>query len=254
MATASGAADAPVNPVGGAVAPSPTLQDAPATPAGPPAKGDGSSRVVLRGVSFATYRALRSELDRAGDRSRLTFDRGTLEIMVLSYEHEQGGYLLGRLIEAVAAGLRVPIVGAKSTTFSREGLARGIEADESYYIANEPRVRFHKAIDLAVDPPPDLAIEVDVSRSSVDKMAIYAALGVPEFWRFEDGALFMFRLGPEATYQAVEASVNLPSLTRGDVEGWIARRASMDQTSWFLAVFAWAQGELAGRGGDQPGR
>lgn len=159
----------------------------------------GGTRIALRGVSFATYRALRSELDQAGDRTRLTFDRGTLEIMVLSYEHE--GYLLGRLIEAVAAGLRIPIAGAKSTTFSREDIDRGIEADESYYVVNEPRIRFHKAIDLSVDPSPDLAIEVDVSRSSVNKATVYAALGVAEFWRFDDGHLHMLRLDAEGQYQ-----------------------------------------------------
>lgn len=210
--------------------------------------------VVLRGVSFETYRELRAELDQAGDRTRLTFDRGTLEIMVLSYEHERGGYLLGRLIEAVAAGLRIPIAGAKSTTFSRADVDRGIEADESFYIANEPRVRHHKTIDLDVDPPPDLAIEVDVSRSSVDKMTIYAALGVPEFWRLDDDALHMFRLGPDGKFQPIETSESFPLLTRLDVEEWIRRRESMDQTTWFLAVLAWAQGDLAARRNDQAGR
>ncbi len=230
----------------------------PSTPGGPGTAPADRPRIVLRGVSFATYRTLRGELDRAGDRSRLTFDRGALEIMVLSYEHEheheQGGYLLGRLIEAVAAGLRIPIAGAKSTTFSREDLDRGIEADESYYIANEARVRFHKKIDLSVDPPPDLAIEVDVSRSSVNKAAIYAALGVPEFWRFDDGKLHMLRLAPEGRYEATEVSVNLPLLTRADIEDWVRRRESMDQTTWFLALLDWARDELAGRAGDQAGR
>jgi Uma2 family endonuclease len=210
--------------------------------------------VALRGVSFATYLALRGDLDRAGDHARLTFDRGTLEIMVLSYEHEQGGYLLGRLIEAVAAGLRIPIAGAKSTTFKREDLDRAIEADESYYVANEARIRFHKTIDLADDPPPDLAIEVDVSRSSVNKAAIYAALGVPEFWRFDDGHLHMLRLVAGGHYEPTETSVNFPLLTRDDVEGWVRRRESMDQTSWFLALLDWAREELSGRRADQAGR
>jgi Uma2 family endonuclease len=237
-------------PIDPSTRPTPLLS-APGRPSAAPAD---RPRVALRGVSFATYRALRGELDRAGDRTRLTFDRGTLEIMVLSYEHEQGGYLLGRLIEAVAAGLRVPIAGAKSTTFSREDLDRGIEADESYYIANEARIRFHKRIDLADDPPPDLAIEVDVSRSSINKAAIYAALGVPEFWRFDDGQLHMLRLVADGRYEPTETSVNFPLLTRADVEGWIQRRESMDQTSWFLALLDWAREELAGRAGDQAGR
>jgi Uma2 family endonuclease len=251
MATFSGTAETSVKPAGTVVAPAgpsaPKRVDA-------PAKAGTPTLVVLRGVSFATYRALRAELDHAGDRTRLTFDRGTLEIMVLSYEHERGGYLLGRLIEAVAAGLRIPIAGAKSTAFSRADVDRGIEADESFYVANEPRIRHHKTIDLAVDPPPDLAIEVDVSRSSVDKMAIYAALGVPEFWRLVDDVLHMYRLGPEGQFHPVETSECFPLLTRDDVEGWVRRRETTDQTTWFLAILAWAQADLAARRDAQPGR
>jgi Uma2 family endonuclease len=213
-----------------------------------------ASRFVLQGVSYTTYRALRSDLDRAGSRVRLTFDRGTLELMVTSYKHERGGYLLGRLIEAVVAGLRIPIAGAKSMTLTREDLDRGIEPDESYYIANEPRIRFHEEIDLANDPPPDLAIEIDVSRSSVNKMSIYAAIGVPEFWRMEKDEVQMFRLDPDRKYQPVEASVNIPILTRNDIQGWVNRRALMDQTTWFLAILAWAQDELAPRLRDQAGK
>jgi Uma2 family endonuclease len=136
----------------------------------------------------------------------------------------------------------------------REELDRGIEPDESYYIANESRMRFHDEIDLADDPPPDLVIEIDVSRSSVNKKSIYASLGVPEFWRWEDGKLQILALTPEREYKLVEASVNLPVLSRADVETWVQKRATMDETSWFLAILTWAQDELAPRLRDQAGK
>ena len=214
-----------------------------------------SNRFMLEGVSFKTYHALRTDLDRSGRVIRLAFDRGKLEIMSpISYEHEWGGRVLAFLIEAIAFELNIPIASAKSTTFAREDLDRGIEPDECFYIANEPRIRFHKAIDIPNDPPPDLAIEVEVSRSSLDKLPIYAALGVPEFWRFDDGRVHILALGVEGRYEAVEASVSFPFLTKGRIESWIEERETTDQTTWLHAVHAWVRDEIAPRLGDQGGR
>jgi len=218
-------------------------------------KPTGTNRFVLEGVSFKTYYALRRDLDQAGRRVRLAFDRGTLEIMSpISYEHERGGKLLALLIEAVAAGLRRPIAGAKSTTFAREDLDCGVEPDECFYVANEPRVRFHRELSLPNDPPPDLAIEVDVSRSSLNKMTNYATLGVPEFWRLDDGKLHLFILGAEGYYVGAESSLSFPFLTRADIESWLQHRDLMDQTTWFLAILDWVRDEIAPRYGDQAGR
>lgn len=250
MTTATEAAGTPVNAPG-----------APAAPAGPSAAtagraamSRGASGIVLRGVSFATYRALRAELDRAGDRARLTFDRGSLEIMTQSYEHEQGSLHLCLLIVAIATELDILIEGGGTTTFAREDLDRGIEPDQCFYVANEPRVRGKKALDLAVDPPPDLVIEVDVSRSSLSKAPIYAALGVPEFWRLDDAVLRFLELDAEGRYQSAEVSRSFPFLKREEVQEWVRRRDTMGLPNWLRELHAWVRAELAARRDNQPGR
>jgi Uma2 family endonuclease len=211
-----------------------------------------TSRYLLRGVSYATYRALSVDLENAGSRTRLTFDRGALEFMSPSYHHEHQGFLLSRLIEAIAVGLRLPLLAAESTTLTREDVDRGAEPDKCYYVANEPRLRHARDIDLADDPPPDLVIEIDVSHSSLDKLSIYAALRIPEFWRFDDGKLHILSLQPEGPYIEVESSLSFPFLTKSVVEDWVRRRELTDQTSWFIEVMTWAQAEIAPRL-DRPG-
>lgn len=99
---------------------------------------------------------------------------------------------------------------AGSTTFNREDLRKGIEPDECYYIQNADRVRHRDQADLAVDRPPDLVIEVDIGRSSMNKHPIYGALGVPELWRCDGEALQVYRRRSETEYETVEASVVLP--------------------------------------------
>jgi Uma2 family endonuclease len=211
-----------------------------------------TSRYLLRGVSYATYRALSVDLENAGSRTRLTFDRGALEFMSPLYEHERGSFLLGQLIVAVAFVLDIEIASGKSTTLSREDLDRGVEPDESIYIANESRVRFHREIDLPDDPPPDLAIEVDISNSSLDKLSIYAALGVPEFWKLDRGRLQILALGDDGRYHDVESSVSFPFLMRAEVEEWVRRRETMGQTTWLRAVHTWVRETVAPRL-DRPG-
>ncbi len=209
---------------------------------------------MLRGVSFATYRALRADLDRAGDRARLTFDRGMLEIMTQSYEHEQGSLHLCLLIVAIATELDILMEGGGTTTFAREDLDRGIEPDQCFYIANEARVRGKKTLDLASDPPPDLVVEVDVSRSSLSKASIYAAIGVPEIWRLDDGVLAFLELDAQGGYQPVQVSRSFPFLKRAEVEDWIRRRDTMGLPNWLRELHAWVRGELAARRGAQAGK
>jgi len=131
-------------------------------------------RVVLFGISWSTYEAILADVDNPG--GRLTYDNGTLEIMSPSLDHERAKSLIGRLIESLTLELELDIVSGGSTTFKRAGLHRGIEPDECYYIQNAAAVFSKEEIDLTVDPPPDLAIEVDISRSSIDKLGSAAAM------------------------------------------------------------------------------
>src|SRR5690349_10860660 len=139
-------------------------------------------RFVLRNVSWKTYEHLLA--DFAESRSpRLAYDRGTLEIMSPLPEHEELSHDLAMLVEIAAEARDLHIRGLGSTTFKRKDLKQGFEPDACFYIQNAEKMRGRARVDLAIDPPPDLVIEIEHSRSSINKLSIYAQIGVPEVWR-----------------------------------------------------------------------
>ena len=146
------------------------------------------SQLVLYGISWEIYEQL-LEVFAEQPTPRMTYYKGTLELMTPLPEHETYSWNLGRLVVALSEELGLEIRGLKSTTWRSQPKAVGKEADECFYIQNEAAVRSKLKIDLTVDPPPDLAIEIDMSNSSLDKMAVYAELKVPEVWRWQDGKL-----------------------------------------------------------------
>jgi Uma2 family endonuclease len=152
-----------------------------------------AQRVVLRNISWQTFETMLGDMgeDRT---SRLTYDQGILEIMTPLLPHEYWNRLIERLIFVLGEELNLEIFPAGSTTLKRKDLLRGAEPDSSYYIQNEARVRNKSEIDLNSDPPPDLVVEIDLTSSSLDKLQIYASLGIPELWRYEEGVLRIYQL------------------------------------------------------------
>jgi Uma2 family endonuclease len=131
---------------------------------------------------------------------RFTFDRGRLEIMVVSVEHERYKMFLGRLIDVLTEELDIPSGAYGQFTHRHPDLATAFEPDQCYYKDNLPAVRGKLTIDLTVEPPPDLIVEVDVSHSSVPRLPLFARLGVPEVWRLANGTMRAYKLGPDAQY------------------------------------------------------
>jgi Uma2 family endonuclease len=183
-------------------------------------------RVLLRNISWPTYEALLVESARSG--TRLTYNRGVLEIMTPSREHERVKTLIGRMIEAMALELGIVASGAGSTTIRDQMREQGVEPDECYYIANEPLVRDHDDLDLTSDPPPDLAIEVDLTSSSLDQLAIYASFGVPEVWICDGTSIKAFHLSPAGEYTPQSCSLAFPFLPLDQLQGFQNRRRSVD--------------------------
>jgi Uma2 family endonuclease len=103
----------------------------------------------------------------------------------------------------------------------------GLEADESYYFQNSARVR-GREIDLAVDPPPDLAIEIDLSPPDVEKESIYARLGVPEIWRWRDGRLIVLERQTNGAYIEREKSGAIPDFPLGELGAVLADYPQVD--------------------------
>ncbi len=153
---------------------------------------EGDHRVVLRGVGWDGYQSLQKMV---GDQPvRLTYDRGDVELMSPLLKHERKKSLLGQFVRILAREFRIPVMPAGSTTWSREDLDKGLEADDSFYVGNLERVADPDNIELEVDPPPDLAIEIEITHSALDRIGIYGALGVPELWRFNGKTLRVLRL------------------------------------------------------------
>jgi Uma2 family endonuclease len=196
-------------------------------------------RVVLKGISWTTYEALSQDLASEPGK-RLTYDRGMLEIMVPPPPHEGYKKLMGRLVEVITEETETEIRSLGSTTWRRDDLRQGLEADECYYIQHEQAVRGKAELDLTIDPPPDLAIEVDNTSSSMNRMEIYAALGVPEVWRY-DGKTLTIEYLVEGKYAAQEASIALPLLQRSDILRFLQASQTMGETSWVREFRQWVR-------------
>lgn len=169
--------------------------------------GTAEQRLTLEGVSWETYEKL---LDAFGEHRavRFHYDRGVLELMVPLEAHESLSDLTGIFITTLVVESGMNLKCLASTTLRRQKLDRGAEPDKCYYIQNEPLVR-GRTVDLETDPPPDLVVEIDITHTDIDKNALYAAMGVPEFWRFNGSVLKIYQLG-QGQYREVEISPTFP--------------------------------------------
>lgn len=179
---------------------------------------------MLDGVSWNFYEQL---LEEIGNRAiRVTFDNGSLEMMAPLPLHERRKKYIARMIELLCVELDIEIDTLGSTTFRREDLAKGLEPDECYYTQHADDVRGKKELDLTVDPPPDLALEVEITGRSVARQPIYAALGIPELWTFDGRRLLVRQLGPDGRYNPATSSLAFPFLPMDQFETFLLR---MDQ-------------------------
>lgn len=149
--------------------------------------------VVLHNISWNSYKTISDTLQNETP-AHFTFDRGKLEIMVLSLKHENLKKILAMLFERLSEFLEIEIFAGGSTTFQRQDLERGFEPDECYYIKNASVMRGKNEVNLDIDPPPDLTIEIDIKHSSLNRMSIFAAIGISEVWRYDGENLFIYLL------------------------------------------------------------
>jgi Uma2 family endonuclease len=193
--------------------------------------------VLLQGITWQTYQSLVLELE-SQPAKRLTYDNGMLEIWMPLPPHETYKRLLGRLVEIITEEMDIEIRSLSASTWSRKDLLKGVEADECYYIQNEAIVRGKRSIDLMVDPPPDLAIEIDISNPSLPRLPIYAALKVPEVWQF-DGERFKILELVAGEYVTKTQSQALPMVTVEVVQELMGQAQKMGETSWAKTVRQW---------------
>jgi Uma2 family endonuclease len=172
--------------------------------------------VVLHNISWSAYKQITDSLQDETP-AHFTFDRGKLEITVLSLRHENLKKILAMLFERLSELLEIEIFAAGSTTFQRKDLERGFEPDECYYVRNAELMRGKDSVDLDVDPPPDLTVEIDVKHSSLNRMSIFAAIGIPEVWRYDGENLTVYLL-EENDYRKSEESSVLPKVASRELD------------------------------------
>src|SRR6185369_15273297 len=206
-----------------------------------------TERVILHNVSWHTYESLLADADANHSHVRFTYDDGDLEIMTLSFGHENAGRWFLRLIALLTLELDIPMCSGGSTTFRSSLRKKGLEADESFWIANESAMRGKTKWDGTIDPPPDLVVEVDISRSSLSRFDIYAALGVPEIWHFDGSAFSVFVLASNEKYRRAAKSRTFPMLPIKSFSRFITDLGTSDETSLLRSFRRWLHDEIVER-------
>ena len=196
--------------------------------------------IHLSGISWQTYETLVSELsDR---RLRLTYNRGNLEIMAPSPEHELSKKLIGRFVETLAEESEVQIYPLGSTTFKRPKLS-GAEPDECFYIYNIDAVRGKKRLDLNEDPAPDLVVEIDVTSSSENRLQVYGDLGVAEVWIYNGESLAIKQL-QNGIYITSQKSQFFPNLAIAEIAGFLQQAGTIDYLELVKSFRNWVRSQI----------
>jgi Uma2 family endonuclease len=199
-------------------------------------------RQLLRHIPWDTYEFLLHELETR--HLRITYDQGELEIKTLSHEHEFWSTLLGKFVLVLTLELNIPIHSGGSTTFRRILKKKGLEPDECYWIQNERLMRGKKDFDLESDPPPDLAIEIEVTQSAPNRMRIYAALRVPEVWRFDGESIHIHLLGGTGKYKVSPTSAAFPLVPIREIERFLGASETTDETTLLRSFSAWVREKI----------
>ncbi|HLO87301.1 MAG TPA: Uma2 family endonuclease [Nostocaceae cyanobacterium] len=194
--------------------------------------------VHLSGISWQTYERLLDELS-VSRRLRLTYNRGNLEIMAPSPEHEIYKKVLGRFVETLAEELELKIEPLGSTTFKRTELS-GAEPDECFYLKNVSFIQGKKRLNLEQDPPPDLVVEIDITSSSENRFAVYADLGVPEIWRY-DGSNFTINVLQDEEYISVNQSLAFPGLPITEISIFLQQVGKKDYLELVAEFRKWVR-------------
>lgn len=203
-----------------------------------------SEPMVLHAVPWDMYERLLVERDNVRKDVRLTYDRGRLEIMTVSRTHERRKTVLARLVDMFAFALRIPIAGSGNLTIRREDLERGLEPDVCYYVQNADTMSEIRELDLSRDPPFGLVLEVEYSQTIDTRLPILDALGVREVWRYDGTTLQVLLRQPGGGYQVATASAAFPQLPLGELERFLRRAGTVDDTALSWEFFDWVRSTL----------
>ncbi len=195
---------------------------------------DVVQRVILHGISWETYEKILAEHDAVSN-PHFAYCDGDLEIMTLGWQRETLKNDLSELLTEIARILEIDYRGTASTTFRIEKKRKGFEGDATFYFKNADFARGKKEIDLTVDPPPELVIEIDITHGSLQKFPIFAGIGIEEVWRFDGDGVIFYRLENE-DYKQVAESVSLPRVKSATVTELLFAAEEMKRSEWLKLV------------------
>jgi Uma2 family endonuclease len=215
-------------------------------------RDEGDQFVTLRDIGWTGYRTL---LRLKGDRRypKLVYLDGSVTLESPSWVHEDRSERLGMIVSEVAFGCDIPFIPIRSTTIWRKRRMAGSEADVAYYVANEAALRGKTEIDLRVDPPPDLVVEVVHAHGPATAILAWKRLRVPEIWVYEDEELRIVVRRPNGRYVESKSSLAFPFLAPAEVRDWVERPTQLPFNEWMRALRAWVRDIIAPRArGEQP--
>jgi len=186
-------------------------------------------RVTVAPMDWDAYEYLLAVRDESGRRGvRLTYDRGSLELMPTTNLHERLKKILALLIEAWLAETGADYLPSGGLTIRRKDLQRGFEPDECYYVQNWRKVAGLRELDFTTDPPPDLTVEAEVTRPVDSRLPVFAAFRIPEVWRYDGERVTVLLLGPDGTYQSAAASRAIPNFPFADAPRFLTLAESVE--------------------------
>jgi Uma2 family endonuclease len=200
----------------------------------------GERRVIFKNITWQGYQQMLGILGEHRA-ARLTFDREILEITMPLEEHEFSGRLIELFVRILVVELGLKIKTMGSTTLDRSDLDRGADPDNAYYIQNQSRVAGRK-VNLATDPPPDLVIEVDITHTHINKPALYAAMGVPKFWRYDGREWLIYQLQDDR-YLEVSYSPTFPMVAKEKLYEFLAV-AQRDEVEAEVNLREWVRSSI----------
>lgn len=201
-----------------------------------------NSNLILHKQTWENYEKLLAAVGEAGG-LRISFDSGTLQIRTLSTEHENYAQIITRIVDRLSVIQNIEILFFGSATIKKSRFAKGIEPDACFYVQSVEKIGGKIRLDFSVDPPPDIALEIDLYHDSLDKFPIYAALGINEIWRYSNGKFEIYKLTGDK-YEPVEKSVSLPVLSAKKLGALLNRSREERQTKILKDFEKWLQEQL----------
>lgn len=205
-------------------------------------KRSSQRRMVFDAVSWREYELIgRAFQDRP---IKITYDRGRLEIMTPSFKRERRKHLIRKLLDALTEELQIEVLGAGGMTFKRKEKKKGLEPDECFWIQHEEAMRGKREFDIATDPPPDLVLEVEVSRSVLNRLGIYAAFNIPEVWRCGGPGIRVCQL-VNGEYQETDRSLAFPFLNPTALRQFLDQHEDLGEVSLTKTFREWVREQIA---------